>query len=78
MRQDVLGSLQVAEKRLVEVETSEASLASDLIPRLFDMLEATGGGDVPVRRNLGEQLPKRRRDRSPVASFPNAWLDVAP
>lgn len=51
------------------------AIASDLNRRLFDMLEASGGREMPVRRNLGEQFPRRRGDRSGVAPFPDAWMD---
>lgn len=54
------------------------AIAVALNRQLFDMLEATGGGEMPVRRNLGEQFPKRRADRSGVAPFPKAWMDEVP
>ncbi len=54
------------------------TMAADLNRRLFDMLEATGARELPLRRNLGSQYPRRRSDRSPASPFPPAWMEEVP
>lgn len=42
--------------------------------RLFDLLEASGGENLPLLRDRGETFPWRKKSGSPQADYPGPWM----
>lgn len=62
------------EKRNLIAAAEHQSLVQEMNKRLFATLESSGGMQMPLLHDLGEQYPHRRADGAGQADFPREWL----
>ena len=62
------------EQRNLILDPAQQERIAEMNERLFDVLEATGGENLPLLRDRGEVFPWRKKNGSPQAPFPGHMI----
>ena len=62
------------EQRNLILDPAQRERIAEMNERLFDVLEATGGENLPLLRDRGEVFPWRKKNGSPQAPFPGHMI----